>query len=109
MSKRNEYDAIWGSDCPPDDGEELDGIGLSNQDALYSEVFDEEGGEVICPYCGGEIVWRESDGAYICQECETEFSRVEFFKYIGADPPGPQCLTCGNLYPGCVICPYNYV
>jgi hypothetical protein len=34
--------------------------------------------------------------------------RAVFFRYIGATPPGPECLTCDNLYPGCMTCPYGY-
>ena len=36
-------------------------------------------------------------------------SRSEFFNAIGAEPPGPECVDCNNLYPGCIICPYGYV
>ena len=33
----------------------------------------------------------------------------EFFNCIGANPPGPECLSCNNRYPGCTDCPYGYV
>ena len=36
-------------------------------------------------------------------------SRGEFFNCIGANPPGPECLSCYNRYPGCTDCPYGYV
>lgn len=75
----------------------------------YEAVYDEEGGDVSCPnvLCDdGEICWK--DGEYVCPYCGTKMTRAEFFDWIGAEPPGPKCLTCDNLYPGCTYCPYGY-
>ena len=76
-------------------------------DESYDEVYDEDGNSVFCDGCGGEIKWK--NGVYICPSCGKTMSREEFFNYIGAEPPGKECLTCDNLYPGCIICPYGYV
>ena len=60
---RDEYGAIWGR-CPlPGAEEELDGLGLAPTDDLYSDVYDEDGNEVLCDICGSEVKWREEDGA----------------------------------------------
>lgn len=72
----------------------------------YDEVYDEDGYEVLCDMCTGEIKWK--DGVYVCPKCGQIMSREVFFNYIGADPPGEECVHCDNLYPGCVICPYGY-
>ena len=67
---------------------------------------DEEGEYVHCD-CGAVI--RYSDGRYFCINCDREYSREEFFGMIGAELPGPNCIICDNLYPGCDSCPYGYV
>ena len=85
---RDEYGAIWGRGPLPGAGEELDGLGLAPTDDLYSEVYDEDGNEVLCDICGSEIKWREEDGAYMCPECGQTFTREEFFNFIGAEPTG---------------------
>lgn len=72
----------------------------------YYEAYDEEG-ETVCCDCGRTI--KYSDGKYFCPTCDREYSRAEFFEMIGAEPPGPNCITCDNLYPGCDSCPYGYV
>lgn len=72
----------------------------------YDDVYDEHGDTVICDECGHEIYWK--DGIYVCPQCGKTMSRQVFFDYIGAMPPGPKCLTCDNLYPGCVTCPHGY-
>lgn len=99
--KQEEYDYIYNNNSKsdaelfePDVGE------------VYDDVYDEDGDFVICA-CGEEIKWK--DGVYICPNCGQTMTRSEFFNYIGAEPPGPECITCDNLYPGCVICHYGYV
>ena len=62
---RDEYGAIWGRGPLPGAGEELDGLGLAPTDDLYSDVYDEDGDEVLCDICGSEVKWREQDGTYI--------------------------------------------
>ncbi len=105
---RDEYGAIWGR-CPlPGAEEELDGLGLAPTDDLYSDVYDEDGNEVLCDICGSEVKWREEDGAYVCLGCGQVFTRADFFNFIGAEPPGKECYTCDCLYPGCMTCPYGY-
>lgn len=74
---------------------------------VYDDVYDENGDAVFCDCCGNEIKWK--DGIYICPECGQTMSRSVFFNYIGAEPPGIECETCSNLYPGCIICPHGYV
>ena len=80
---------------------------LDDFDESYEDVFTEDGDDVVCDICGKEIKWK--DGKYICPNCEQEFSRKEFFNYIGAEPPGKKCITCKELYPGCVSCPNGYL
>lgn len=99
-NKQEEYDYIYNNSksnselFEPDIGE------------VYDDVYDEDGYYVICA-CGGEIKWK--DGIYICPHCGLTMNRSEFFNYIGAEPPGPECITCNNLYPGCVICRHGYI
>lgn len=66
---RDEYGAIWGRGPLPGAGEELDGLGLAPTDDLYSDVYDEDGDEVLCAICGSEVKWREEDGVYMCPNC----------------------------------------
>lgn len=100
----DEYDYIYGNDSD-DKGFELIPEPVCDED--YDCVYDEDGNEVCCDLCGGEMVWK--NGTYLCSECGQVMKRADFFNYIGAEPPGKECLTCDNLYPGCVICPYGYV
>lgn len=71
----------------------------------YDDVYNEQGDAVLCDKCGHDIYWKDS--VYICPQCGQTMSRRVFFDYIGAVPPRPECLTCDNLYPGCVTCPYS--
>ena len=75
------------------------------------DVFDDDEDDNIvlveCDVCGTPIRWK--DEQYICPDCGTIMSRGEFFNCIGANPPGPECLSCNNRYPGCTDCPYGYV
>ena len=125
LGKKNdfdEYEDIY--DNGDDDGidySELDGyefeedpdentdykhcIGFDASEA-YESVYDEDGDLVYCDYCNTQIVWK--DGQYYCPSCERIISRTEFINYIGANLPGPKCITCDNLYPGCVVCPHDY-
>ena len=73
----------------------------------YSDVFTEDGDEVFCDWCGIEIKWK--DGQYVCPNCGQEMTREIFFNYIGANPPGKECITCDELYPGCMECPHGYL
>lgn len=80
-------------------------IGFDASEA-YENVYDEDGGLVYCEYCNSQIVWK--NGQYYCPKCERTISRADFINYIGANLPGPKCITCDNLYPGCIVCPYDY-
>lgn len=87
--------------------EERSGVEVWYWNNEYEEVEDEDGFPVICEYCGANIMWK--DGAYICPHCGNEMDREDFFNYIGATPPGPECVHCNSLYPGCMFCIYGYV
>lgn len=93
----NDYDEYYPND------EEHNFEPLDND---YEDVYDEDGEIVVCDMCPGEIKWI--DKTYMCPDCERKMSRAEFFDYIGANPPGKECWTCDNLYPGCVVCLYGY-
>ena len=71
-------------------------------------AYDEEGNSVQCDRCGMDLVIND-DGEYYCAECDEIWDRQKFFDYIGAEPPGPECIVCDNDYPSCQDCPYGYV
>lgn len=75
----------------------------------YEDVYDEDGDEALvrCSQCMTPVKWLDNN--YICPNCGTIMERREFFNAIGANPPGPECYKCKSLYPGCVVCPYDYV
>jgi len=79
----------------------------NESDSSYDDVYDEDGNEVNCDYCHAEMKFK--GGQYVCLECGQVMSREVFFNYIGAEPPGSECVTCDNLYPGCIVCPHGYV
>lgn len=80
-----------------------------NETRRYSDVYTEDGDAVICENCGCDIMWNDETGEYMCPWCGHQLSRVEFFDYIGAEPPGSRCITCSELYPGCTSCPHGYI
>lgn len=82
---------------------------LSNdlEHAEYDDVYDERGNFIYCDACGEEIHWK--NGIYICPYCGKTMSRAAFFEYAGIEPRGEKCLTCEDLYPGCIVCPYGYI
>jgi len=115
---RDEHDFIYGNEqgfdysepvetVEPEYGDSYDRVYGYELDKSYEEVFDEDGNSVNCDLCNGYIAWHE--GQYVCPECGRTMSRRDFFEHIGSVPPGPECETCSNLYPGCVICPHGYV
>ena len=81
--------------------------GLSYDEVYGERVYDEEGNGVECDWCGSDIIWK--NGNYYCFNCDEVWSREKFFNYIGAQLPGKECLTCDNLYPGCIVCQHGYV
>lgn len=104
----DEYDAIYGDDS-------VDDIPIYIEDDYgfdfpgYDEVYDEQGCSIPCDgyNCNAKVKFH--NGQYECPKCGKIFDRADFFAYIGANPPGPKCVTCDNLYPGCIICPHGYV
>lgn len=75
----------------------------SREEKAYFEwtdgCYDEDGMGVTCDDCYGNIFWK--DGNYICKDCGKVFERVEYFNYIGADPPDSKCIFCKENYPIC--------
>ena len=87
----------------------VDDLGRPYCDPSYEDIYDAEGDIALvqCNNCEDKIRWK--DGEYICPNCGSVMNRAELFNCIGVEPLGPECLTCGNLYPGCAVCPYGYV
>ena len=75
----------------------------------YDDVYDEDGNEVSGAQCSSELLFNHNNGSYHCPSCNQELSREEFFNFIGAELPGPLCVSCGSSYPGCGTCPYGYI
>lgn len=79
-------------------------------DSSYEDFYDEEGDIALvrCDHClNGFVRWK--DGQYICPECGEIMPRAELFNAIGVEPLGPKCVTCDELFPGCISCPHGYV
>ena len=84
-------------------------------DELYGEIYkvdatkewlngayDEYGNQINCNLCGEPFAWNPKRRKWCCTNCETTKTRVQWFDYIDADPPGPKCLTlCRENYPVC--------
>lgn len=65
-------------------------------------AYDENGDTVFCDICGGEMRWHPAKRQWYCRECGQEMSRPVYLNYIGAEPPGADCLTnCRENYPFC--------
>lgn len=65
-------------------------------------AYDENGNAVTCERCPCEMKWNPITGIWYCPECENELERPAYFLYIGAQPPGSECLTnCCENYPLC--------
>lgn len=97
IRRKGEYEVIYGGSSKR----------FSDPTERYEDIYDEDGDAVICDLCGGEMKWNDNE--CVCPECGQRMDRETFFNYIGAEPPGPECTGCENIYPGCVICPYGYV
>ena len=54
-------------------------------DLSYEDIFDAEGGPVICPRCGADFKLKDRK-RYMCANCGEEMTREEFMNYIGIDP-----------------------
>lgn len=65
-------------------------------------AYDEMGDQVYCDACHDELRWDPRSRTWRCKQCGNEKSRVAFFNYIGADPPGAKCISqCQENYPLC--------
>lgn len=71
-------------------------------------AYDEDGEQVYCDACRGEIQWDPQTRIWRCTDCGLEKTRIGFFRYIGANPPGARCLVqCQENYPFCKrSCPW---
>nr|DAI45398.1 MAG TPA: ribosome, girodazole, girolline, antibiotic complex, 50S [Caudoviricetes sp.] len=66
----------------------------------WESAFDEYGNEVTCDYCGCDLRFDICQSNWICPGCGREFSRPEYFAYIGARLTS-ACLVCNKNYPIC--------
>lgn len=73
---------------------------------IFPVVHDDYGQEMRCENCGAYLTFQ--DGSYRCPVCKKQLSRKEYFNYIQAEPPGPECITCDQSYPQCDHCPHGY-
>jgi hypothetical protein len=72
------------------------------RDALINGAYDEDGEQVYCDACGEELRWDPAMRCWRCGGCGNLKSRIQFFDFIGADPPGEKCLSqCQENYPFC--------
>lgn len=75
---------------------------IDAKDEWINGAYDEEGNVAVCDICGGELAWNSSACHWYCRDCGQEMDRPTYFNHIGANPPGPICLTnCGENYPFC--------
>lgn len=84
---RDEYDEIYKLDM---------------KEEWAGSAYDEEGEAVLCDICGEEMKWNQAENEWYCPGCGQAMSRAVYLDYIGADPPGSDCLTgCRENYPFC--------
>ena len=62
-------------------------------DAWINAGYDEQGEAVPCDACGDEMQFDDEDRVWVCPGCGRRMSRVQWFNYICASPPGVKCLT----------------
>lgn len=75
---------------------------LDMKDEWANTAYDEAGDAVLCDICGSEMKWSQAKNKWYCLDCGQEMSRAEYLDYIGAEPPGSECLTnCRENYPFC--------
>lgn len=71
-------------------------------DEWTNAAYDEYGNAVQCEWCSCEMKWNPEKQIWYCSECDHEMNRPTYFLYIGAEPPGSECLTnCCENYPFC--------
>jgi ribosomal protein L37AE/L43A len=85
------------------DHDEYDEIYRLDMKREWTEsAYDETGDSVFCDICGGEMKWQPNENLWRCADCVQEMRRAVYFDYIGAEPPGSECLThCRENYPFC--------
>lgn len=75
---------------------------LDMREEWMNTAYDENGEAVFCDICGGELKWNGESGIWCCRDCGQEMTRSVYFDFIGAEPPGAECLTnCRENYPFC--------
>ncbi len=75
---------------------------MNMMDEWINGAYDEQGDQVYCSWCGGEMKWNPDKKIWFCRECETEMERSEYFNYIGAEPKDGYCESmCRENYPFC--------
>lgn len=73
---------------------------IDTADEYYNGAYDDDGNDVVCDFCGGEMKFR--DGEWYCTECGQTMDRATYFNHIGAEPPGDGCMHgCDENYPLC--------
>lgn len=102
--KSDEYENIYGDGVSisrpgPEDNEHPYIYKIDAKDEFVNGAYDEDGDCASCDRCDGEL--RFEDGQWVCRECGNVIDRPSYFNYIGAEPPGDACITCGNNYPLC--------
>lgn len=71
-------------------------------DAWINAGYDEQGEAVPCDACDEEMLFDENERWWICPGCGRTMNRAQWFRYIGANPPGAKCLAqCSENYPIC--------
>lgn len=100
----DEYDDIYDNENDFTDvnenGEDEQVYRIDAADDFFNGAFDEDGDCVECDICQeGRLRFR--NGNWVCQDCGNVINRPEYFNYIGAEPPGEDCITCNNNYPLC--------
>lgn len=73
---------------------------LNMADEWQNGAYDEDGNQVYCSWCDGEMKWNPEAQNWYCTECGTEMNREDYFNYIGAMSES-CCLSCSENYPFC--------
>jgi hypothetical protein len=75
---------------------------IDARDEWICGAYDEDGDQVYCDACGDELKWNPESRTWQCKGCGNTKSRIQFFDFIGANPPGKKCLSqCMENYPFC--------
>ena len=75
---------------------------LNMNDEWMNGAYDDDGNAVVCDLCGEKMKWNPKRNFWYCASCGQEMDRMTYLNYIGAEPPGSECMTnCGENYPFC--------